>query len=55
MKFAFNSIATFSVFMNLVTLVSATFTGIFSVRLALRGGANSVESAVRRVRGEFFR
>ena len=45
--------STVCVALNLVTLCAATFASLYSVRLALRGGEDSVEKSVKSVRGEY--
>jgi len=54
-QLAFKSTASIGVLVNLLTLLQAIFSALFSFRMALRGERVSVETAVLRVRGEYQR
>jgi len=54
-RVVFNTLAALSTLFCLVTVVSATLAGMFSIRLALRGGVDAVENAVQLTRDEYKR
>ena len=51
----FNTLAALSTLFCLLTVVAATLAGMFSVRLALRGGVDAVANAVQLTREEYKR
>lgn len=52
-RIVFNTLSALAMVTNLVTACAGMFVAVFSIRLALRGGKDSVFSAVKAVRGEY--